>query len=136
MQPLLYKKNTLAQVFSCEFCEISKNTFLYRTPLVAASVDWQLDLINWMWLFESIACSERSVKYQKLHISFIHQRLQFKFLVINNTKVHLPNNYRPIWFFVFLKKTEAALHRCSYQKMFWKFAANLQENIHTKVRPQ
>ena len=28
------KKETLAQVFSCKFCE--KNTFLYRTPLVAA----------------------------------------------------------------------------------------------------
>ena len=27
------KKGTLAQVFSCEFCEISKNTFSYRTPL-------------------------------------------------------------------------------------------------------
>ena len=32
------KKETLAQVFSCEFCEISKNTFFYRTPLVAASI--------------------------------------------------------------------------------------------------
>ena len=32
------KKKTLAHVFSCEFCEISKNTFLYRTPPVAASV--------------------------------------------------------------------------------------------------
>ena len=32
------KKETLAQVFSCEFCEISKNTFFYRTPLVATSV--------------------------------------------------------------------------------------------------
>ena len=31
------KKETLAQVFSCKFCEISKNTFLYRTPLAAAS---------------------------------------------------------------------------------------------------
>ena len=31
------KKETLAQVFSCEFCEISENTFFYRTPLVAAS---------------------------------------------------------------------------------------------------
>ena len=30
--------HTLAQqVFSCEFCEISKNTFSYRTPPVAAS---------------------------------------------------------------------------------------------------
>ena len=31
------KKETLAQVFSCEFCKISKNTFSYRTPPVAAS---------------------------------------------------------------------------------------------------
>ena len=31
------KKETLAQVFSCEFCEVSKNTFFYRIPLVAAS---------------------------------------------------------------------------------------------------
>ena len=31
------KKEILAQVFSCEFCEISKNIFFYRTPPVAAS---------------------------------------------------------------------------------------------------
>ena len=31
------KKETLAQVFSCESCEISKNTLSYRTALVAAS---------------------------------------------------------------------------------------------------
>ena len=31
------KKETLAQVFSSEFCKISKNTFSDRTPLVAAS---------------------------------------------------------------------------------------------------
>ena len=30
-------KETLAQVFSYEFCEIFKNTFFHRTPLVAAS---------------------------------------------------------------------------------------------------
>ena len=34
------KKETLAQVFSCEFCKISANTFSCRTPLVAASVDF------------------------------------------------------------------------------------------------
>ena len=32
----LNKKEALAQVFSCEFCKMSKNTFFYRTPLVAA----------------------------------------------------------------------------------------------------
>ena len=31
------KKETLAHVFSYEFCEISKNTFSYRTPPMAAS---------------------------------------------------------------------------------------------------
>ena len=33
------KKETLAQVFSCGFCEISKNTFFHRTPLVAAKIE-------------------------------------------------------------------------------------------------
>ena len=32
------KKETLAQEFSCEFCEIFKNTYFYRTPWVATSV--------------------------------------------------------------------------------------------------
>ena len=33
------KIETLAQVFFSEFCEISKNTFSYRTPPVAASAE-------------------------------------------------------------------------------------------------
>ena len=33
------KKETLALVFSCECCEISKNTF-YRAPPVAASITY------------------------------------------------------------------------------------------------
>ena len=37
MPATLLKKETLAQVFYCEFCEISKNTFFHRTPLVAAA---------------------------------------------------------------------------------------------------
>ena len=32
------KKETLAQVFSCKFCETSKNTFSCRTPPVAATI--------------------------------------------------------------------------------------------------
>ena len=37
----LYEKETLAQVFSCEFSEISKNTFFYRTPLDECSYTGQ-----------------------------------------------------------------------------------------------
>ena len=33
------EKETLAQVFSCEFYEISYNIFSYRTPPVAESED-------------------------------------------------------------------------------------------------
>ena len=29
--------------------------------------------------------------------------------------------------------SEAAVQRCSSEKVFWKYAANLQENTHAKV---
>ena len=32
-----------------------------------------------------------------------------------------------------LMDIEAALHRCSYKKMFWEYAANLQENTYAEV---
>ena len=42
----MYEKETLTQVFSCEFCEISKNTFLHRTPVLAASIFFEVFLIQ------------------------------------------------------------------------------------------
>ena len=47
------KKETLAQVFSCEFCEISKNNFftehLRATAFVLNSIKWPLPIIP-LWL--------------------------------------------------------------------------------------
>ena len=43
----LFSKETLAEMFSCEFCVISKNTFSYRTPPVAAS---ECNLVNFLFL--------------------------------------------------------------------------------------
>ena len=40
------KKETLADMFSCEFCEIRKNTFSYRTSPMAASVLSFLDKVQ------------------------------------------------------------------------------------------
>ena len=37
IRPASLLRKTRAEVFSYEFCEISKNTFCYRTPLMAAS---------------------------------------------------------------------------------------------------
>ena len=34
-----FKKEALAQVFSCEFCKVFRNNFFYRTTPVAASVN-------------------------------------------------------------------------------------------------
>ena len=45
------KKETLAQVFSCEFCEIFKNTYFYRAPLVAASEDFLEHLLKAFCLY-------------------------------------------------------------------------------------
>ena len=36
LQAFRPEKETPTQVFSCEYCEIFKNTFFYRTPPVAA----------------------------------------------------------------------------------------------------
>ena len=38
------KEETLVQEFSCEFCEISENSFSYRTPLVTTSVFCKLQI--------------------------------------------------------------------------------------------
>ena len=46
------KKEALAQVFSCEFCEASNNTFFYRTPPVVGSVS-PLSFDLFIWLFFS-----------------------------------------------------------------------------------
>ena len=37
-----------AQVFSCEFCEIFKNTIFYTTPLVAASISLCCSVFTWL----------------------------------------------------------------------------------------
>ena len=37
----LLKKETLKQVFSCEFCKISKNTFFHGTPPVFNSLQYR-----------------------------------------------------------------------------------------------
>ena len=61
LRPKFIKKETLAQVFSCEFYEISKNTFSYRTPLVAASVVSKLAQ-TFIWAFQPFTISFQECK--------------------------------------------------------------------------
>ena len=55
------KKETLAQVFSCEFCETSQSTFFYRTPVVAA-FEINIKLIKNLNAFITSKCSKKNVE--------------------------------------------------------------------------
>ena len=79
------EKETLAQVFSCEFCEIFKNNFSYRTSHVAAS--WTISSEVMIWCQIDYQCI-----YWKLHVagylSFI-RKLFFERCIVYTSKVRL-----------------------------------------------
>ena len=68
-------KETLAQVFSCEFCEIFKNTFSYVTPPMAASEGLIFLLV---FLHKDSICP---LKFRSILIpkSFLHLLLEIDF---------------------------------------------------------
>ena len=45
---LLKKRLCYIQMFSCEFCEIFKNTYFHRTPLVTAN--WSKNYISFLFI--------------------------------------------------------------------------------------
>ena len=57
------KKETLAQMFSCEFCKISKNTLSCRTPPVTASV-YNITYYQWYCTKASRKTLERFVSWK------------------------------------------------------------------------
>ena len=59
-------------MFSCEFYQISKNTFLHRTPLLAASV------------YQNLELTVRSLKRNKLQESFKMIYLRSSIIKENN----------------------------------------------------
>ena len=67
------KKETLAQVFSCEFCENSKNTFFYRTPPVAASKE----LIVENRIIKNNSAQD-NLKEKTINLTFERNRLKHK----------------------------------------------------------
>ena len=69
------KKETLAQVFSCEFCEISKNTFSYRTPSVAV----EKSCLN--MLMRAYNFNKKKIKRSFMLIYFIMKLLEILLLL-------------------------------------------------------
>ena len=67
----LIKKETLAQAFSCEFYEISKNTFSYKTPLVAAS-EHNLYLTLFIAKLQVILVKLKLILFTELHYQLMN----------------------------------------------------------------
>ena len=76
---LFIKKEILAQMFSCEFCQISKNIFSYRTLPVAASDTILTTFIRIVTRLDPYVSIERKKMYQFLNDE--------KFFVIHVTKL-------------------------------------------------
>ena len=75
----LIKLQALAQVFFCEFCEISENTFFNRTPPVAASMDtlktsWKYLIDTGKWISNKHEVFEECVN----NIRYCSKRRWFK----------------------------------------------------------
>ena len=68
------KNETLAQVFSCEFCEISKNTFFTEHLLATAS--------DYMWsknMFISFILFHWSISLNTAYKMFVKKTLHIKY---------------------------------------------------------
>ena len=77
-------------MFSCEFCEISKNIFFHRTP-VAASVSWTFDLLpsEMKCLPLAFSCDVAPILMRLLAQSC---------LTLASAKIHFSTTLRPNWF--------------------------------------
>ena len=79
-----FKKETLAQMFYCEFCEISKNTFFYRAPPVALSEDNTIQssisvyfVIAWgsyYWILETLLFARTTAQKMKFSIKGFYRK--------------------------------------------------------------
>ena len=58
-------KQALAQVFSCGFCELSKNTYSYRTPLAAAFLN---SVSSFLYLVSSYLSSVNLYIFNQLNV--------------------------------------------------------------------
>ena len=86
-QSLFSQKETLAQVFFCEFCKISKNTFFYGTPPGAASRNFRVEI-------HSI---DVMANIQRLNLYFLIYKPTLKCLQdISTTDYYLPINKHKI----------------------------------------
>ena len=125
----LLKKETLAQVFSCEFCENSYNTFFHKTLLVAAS-QGLADII--FHVFSSKVFAMRLLQLQAAWILFERLiRMTFKrifILQMHPSKGCQKNILKACTFTQ--KKLRHRRFDNNFKRIFWK---NTPENATSSV---
>ena len=99
-------KETLAQLFSCEFCEMSKNIFFHRTPLVPTSVWFTKCLLS--FYFEPVF----SYKYASTAFSFFI----FYSMSTQPTFEYFFDNSRKLFHTFFLSSSAAIFLKTSVEK--------------------
>ena len=94
LRPLeLIKNKDFSTGSSCEFCEIPKNTFFYRTPPVAASVMKNSSSLFWFSLKQLARSGRKRWSLERKRLS--RHRLLFIMILQSSTnkKDYLTDNY-------------------------------------------
>ena len=72
-------------------------------------------------------------KYKYIHTKCSHNFLKERIAEANLSILLIQARH---WYYPRLYASQAATKRCSKEKVFWKWAANLQENAHAEVQFQ
>ena len=131
------KKETLAQVFSCEFCEFSKSTFSSRITLVVAS--WISVTIDLSPVFPvSLKFWSVSCRYRYLFLQIPNDKETFWLLTQNSLifKLVFQQNMQSLGYS--WSNLEIIWKRSLYTRRFHRFIENLwhswPHNINQETR--
>ena len=119
----------LSQVFFCEFWEVSKNTFLHRTPLVAASVRFTeaitLNCCRFVLkgLRRGIDQFFKIQTYGILSLSYHFEKEIYQYVNIN--QLAKKNTLHKKWSFPWRISSVDATGNCAFGHIYWRNLSGL-----------
>ena len=118
------KKEILAQVFSCEFCQISKNTFFHRKPLMVASTSLTSKNIELCYPLTIVA------KYSILdvYIYWIRDSAWYYWMQTLHKKWSFPLRFLRIWPHFLMKSLMENFNYCAVKNPVY-FSISAQSHV-------
>ena len=102
-----------------------------RKPIKLHSFSETIRKSHIFWWFQGVKKSNNPLKITQ------HQKQNLTTFLTKNSKICSFTNFTATdSSSIVLLDSQAAVQRCSQEKVFWKYAANLQENTHAEVRFQ